>query len=79
MNIRSRMLWKAIKLNKSSSERILSLIDFIDKYGNCDPHRKNQMKQYLRFKEFATKMMRSCPMVCNTKNKNYHKFVKVVV
>lgn len=77
MNIRGRMMWKAIKhQNRSSNERIDSIIEFIDKYGNDIPT-KNSMKQYFRFKKFAMQMARSCPMICNTKNKNYHTFVEV--
>lgn len=77
MNIRRRMIRKAIKRYNSSSERILALMDFIDKYGNYDIHTKNRMKQYLRFKRFATQIARSCPMICNTRKKNYHTFVEV--
>ena len=80
MNIRLRMMWKAIKRHScSSDERIRSIIEFIDKYGNCDIRTKNRMKQYLRFKKFATQMTRSCPMICNTRKKNYHTFVEVKI
>ena len=80
MNIRLRTMWKAIKRHScSSDERIRSIIEFIDKYGNCDIQTKNRMKQYLRFKKFATQMARSCPMICNTRKKNYHTFVEVKI
>lgn len=78
MNIRLRMMWRSIKRHScSSDERIQSIIEFVDKYGNCDIQTKNRMKQYLRFKKFAMQMARSCPMICNTKKKNYHTFVDV--
>lgn len=78
MNIRLRMMWKAIKYHScSSTERIDSIIEFIDKYGNYNFQTKNRMKQYFRFKKFAMQMARSCPMICNTKKKNYHTFVEV--
>lgn len=77
MNIRRRMILKAFKRYIPLGERILALMDFIDKYGNYDIHTKNRMKEYLRFKKFATQMASSCPMICNTKKKNYHTFVEV--
>ena len=80
MNIRLRMMWRSIKHHScSSDERIQSIIEFIDKYGNCDIRTKNRMKQYLRFKKFAMQMARSCPMICNTEKKNYHTFVEVKI
>lgn len=80
MNIRLRTMWKAIKHhNCSSDERIQSIIEFIDKYGNYDIETKNRMKQYLRFKKFAMQMARSCPMNYNTRKKNYHMFVEVKI
>ena len=79
MNIRGRMMWKAIKRqNRSSDERIDSIIEFIDKYGNAIPT-KNSMKHYFRFKKFATQMAHSCPIICPTSNKNYHAFVEVKI
>ena len=79
MNIRLRTMWRAIKHHsRSSDERIQSIIEFIDKYGNDVPT-KNRMKQYFRFKKFATQMARSCPIICNTKKKNYHTFVEVKI
>ena len=77
MNIRSRMMRRAIKLYSSSDTRIQALVELVDKYGSGDYQTKNRMKQYLRFKRFATQMARSCPMICNTKNKNYRTFVEV--
>ena len=79
MNIRLRMIRKAIKRYSPSGERILALMDFIDKYGNYDIQTKNWMKQYLRFKKFAIQMARSCPMICTTRKKNYHTFVEVKI
>ena len=79
MNIRRRMIRKSIKRYNPSGERIIALMDFIDKYGNYDIHTKNRMKQYLRFKKFAMQMASSCPTICNTKNKNYHTFVEVKI
>ena len=79
MNIRLRMIRKAIKRYSPSGERILALMDFIDKYGNYDIQTKNRMKQYLRFKKFAIQMARSCPMICNTSKKNYRAFVEVKI
>lgn len=79
MNIRLRMIRKAIKRYSPSGERILALMDFIDKYGNYDIQTKNRMKQYLRFKKFAIQMARSCPMICTTRKKNYHTFVEVKI
>lgn len=79
MNIRRRMILKAFKRYIPSGERIIALMDFIDKYGNYDIRTKNRMKQYLRFKEFATQMASSCPTICNTKNKNYHISVKAKI
>lgn len=78
MNIRLRTMWRAIKHHsRSSDERIQSIIEFIDKYGNYNFSTKNRMKQYFRFKKFAMQMARSCPMICNTKKKNYHTSVEV--
>ena len=80
MNIRLRTMWRAIKHHsRSSDERIQSIIGFIDKYGSYDDQTKNRMKQYLRFKNFATQMARSCPMMCTTSKKNYHAFVEVKI
>ena len=79
MNIRRRMILKAFKRYIPLGERILALMDFIDKYGNYDIRTKNRMKRYLRFKKFATQMARSCPMICNTRKKNYHTSVEVKI
>lgn len=42
MNIRRRMILKAFKRYIPSGERIIALMDFIDKYGNYDIHTKKK-------------------------------------
>ena len=73
------MIRGVIKHYSSSYARIQALIESIDKYGISDKLTKDRMKQYLRFKEFATQMARSCPVICNTKNKNYRTYVEVKI
>lgn len=41
MNIRRRMIVKALKRYIPLGERIIALMDFIDKYGNYYIHTKN--------------------------------------
>ena len=52
MNIRRRMILKAFKRYIPLGERIIALMDFIDKYGNYDIHTKK--KNYHTFMEVKT-------------------------